>query len=904
MASGDAVQVAVRVRPLSANEESQGSEACVDVVDASVLLAEKQFDFDAALPATTQQVHSSWVAVGVFSTLVAPMISQFFDGYNATVLAYGQTGSGKTYTMGNDFASSVAPTERGVIPRVIENVFDRVSASSNPHHFVLKLSYLEILNGEIHDLLTRPSLATPQPTSTGLSVRGDGDRGIVVAGLSEHVVDSTDQAADLLHSGALHRATASTSMNAQSSRSHAICTILMEHHGVSAAEGGTETRFSKFHLVDLAGSERVRRTNAEGARFKEGVNINRGLLVLGNVINALCERSRTNSLTAHIPYRDSKLTRLLQDSLGGNSKTLMIACISPADVNYEETSNTLRYASRTRNIENQAVINKERSAENEVIYLKQQLEIVQLQLLQQTQGIACGPVRIGDPHSGSGMSTLEEENCKLREELLLANSAKAKWEKIADELANKNKRVDRESKLGPSRPIHMSTPTKKAVAGIGSQSDKGDRGIKSSHQSRLEQLKKFQSHKGKSVNTKETPAVKRRTDGTVAPNKRSRTLMSPSTNTADIGSKSLSARRVSVLPSPGKKGVAGGSGVQSMEAIIKLLRQVMASHDAIFTAKEAVRSNVAGRKALALEIARLEALSSEENAENLARLQDDLHNKTACIRVLQRKLASVEKNVSLPSELFPVKVDTCHALIHHLILTLVESKEECMALLNCRLELDAANTKFVAAQDSHSKLQVKLREVMKELQVMQDQATKKKAAKKRKKRESYETMETLFSSSDEDEDNSGADSDYVDDEDRRQRRIKRKRGYSTPGSKVSKNVDVMDEIDKLLETSAASCCSCHGKCVTKACACKSQSRVCSDECSCNSEKCRNRTGGEAPGDTPSFNLHENDEPTDLIGNALTPSTPERRPIDVSASEAFVTAVPEVVAPVTIDLMSP
>ncbi|EGZ29983.1 hypothetical protein PHYSODRAFT_310092 [Phytophthora sojae] len=293
------------------------------------------------------------------------MIDQFFDGYNATVFAYGQTGSGKTYTMGNEFAASVAPAERGVIPRVIDQVFERVKGSANPGHFVVKLSYLEILNEEIHDLLAKSSPDAPIVSTSGLSVRGDSDRGIIVSGLSEHLVNSVNEAGDLLRSGALARATASTSMNAQSSRSHAICTLTMEHHEVSAPEGGTETRFSKFHLVDLAGSERVRRTNSEGARFKEGVNINRGLLTLGNVINALCERSRTSSTTTHVPYRDSKLTRLLQDSLGGNSKTLMIACVSPADVNYEETSNTLRYASRAQSIENQAVINKERSAENE-----------------------------------------------------------------------------------------------------------------------------------------------------------------------------------------------------------------------------------------------------------------------------------------------------------------------------------------------------------------------------------------------------------------------------------------------------------------------------------------------------------------------------------------------------------
>ncbi|KAE9209599.1 hypothetical protein PF004_g16421 [Phytophthora fragariae] len=401
----NAVQVAMRVRPLSVNEAAQGSESCVDVVNSSVLLADKQLDFDAAFAASTQQE-------SVFSALVSPMIDQIFDGYNATVFAYGQTGSGKTYTMGNEFAARVGPAERGVIPRVIDTVFQRVQASSNPEHFVVKLSYLEILNEEVRDLLAS-SADTPMFSSSGLSVRGDSDRGIVVSGLSEHIVSSVSEAGDLLRSGALARATASTSMNAQSSRSHAICTLTMEHHEVSAPEGGTETR----------------------ARFKEGVNINRGLLALGNVINALCERSRASS-AIHIPYRDSKLTRLLQDSLGGNSTTLMIACISPADVNYEETFNTLRYASRARSIENQAVINKERSAENEVVYLKQQLEIMKLQLLQQNTSTV---VLDGKEKSVSCIDSLVEENRKLKEALVLANSAKDKWKAIADESEDKKK---------------------------------------------------------------------------------------------------------------------------------------------------------------------------------------------------------------------------------------------------------------------------------------------------------------------------------------------------------------------------------------------------------------------------------------------------------------------------------
>ncbi|KAG1711623.1 hypothetical protein DVH05_008870 [Phytophthora capsici] len=740
------------------------------------------------------------------------MLDKFFDGYNATVFAYGQTGSGKTYTMGNEFNANVASTELGIIPRVIEKIFKRVTSSPNPQHFLIKVSYLEILNEEIHDLLAQPTPESLQ-VSTGLSIRGDGDRGIVVVGLSEHTVDSTEQAGELLRAGALARATASTGMNAQSSRSHAICTIAMEHHDVRTVEGGTETRFSKFHLVDLAGSERVRRTNSEGARFKEGVNINRGLLALGNVINALCERRRTSSSTSHTPYRDSKLTRLLQDSLGGNSKTLMIACVSPADVNYEETSNTLRYASRARNIENQAVINKERSAENEVLYLKQQVKILQLQLLQQTQDKESGRIKAG----GHRPINVEQDN-RRHKELRGATDTRGKK---ASELVDNNKDVNGETKALTDNLPSISTPK-------ANENGKGDMAL-----SRLEQLRIFQSQKLKSINTKANPAVNRRTDGTTVPSKRSRTLMPPTT--PDIRRTSSSVR------TPDTKGTIE-SNAFSIATTTKLLQQVMASREAISSAKEAVQTNVADRKALAIAISRFKALPSIESAETLAKLQDELRKKTDSIRILQQQLASIEETMSLPSGLFPTRIEICHDLIRHLIQALVESKEECT---NCQVELKASNEQ--------------IEKLTKELQ---KQTTKRKAAKKRKQRQSYETMETLFSSSDEEEDNS-ADSDYVDEEDRRARRTKRKRGASIP----SNGGDPMDEINELLETSAATCCSCHGKCATKACVCKSQSRICSKECSCNSQKCQNQGNAAPPADGDSTSeSQKNGETTDeMVG---------------------------------------
>ncbi|KAF1328891.1 Kinesin family member 4 isoform 2 putati, partial [Globisporangium splendens] len=434
------IQVAVRVRPLSANEQVQGSEPCVSVAGSHVLLGGdtgKQFEFDAVFPVDVEQQF-------VYESLIAPLLDRFFDGYNATVFTYGQTGSGKTFTMGNEFKLSVASADRGIVPRVMDDIFRTVVNAPESKNIIVKVSYLEILNEEIYDLLSDASNNGSASASAGLAVRDEGKRGIVVTGLSEHQVESITEVASLLQAGALQRATASTTMNAQSSRSHAICTLTMEQH--DTVNEGVEARYSKFHLVDLAGSERAKRTNAEGARFKEGVNINRGLLSLGNVINALSGRSRTNSSSIHIPYRDSKLTRLLQDSLGGNSKTLMIACVSPADINFEETSNTLRYASRARNIENKAVVNKEMSATNEVSYLKQQVELLQLQLLQQSkQQMQRRCVTVSE-ESNVDRGDLETELQKWKEvartreeELRIVMSAREKWKKVADELMTKKK---------------------------------------------------------------------------------------------------------------------------------------------------------------------------------------------------------------------------------------------------------------------------------------------------------------------------------------------------------------------------------------------------------------------------------------------------------------------------------
>eukprot|EP00668_Euglena_longa_P015698 GGOE01019828.1.p1 GENE.GGOE01019828.1~~GGOE01019828.1.p1 ORF type:complete len:1054 (-),score=372.77 GGOE01019828.1:389-3259(-) len=270
-----------------------------------------------------------------------------------------------------------APADPGIVSRVVDAVFARMAAQlgAGDVQFTVKVSYLEIHNEAIRDLLH------PLTHPRSIHIREDGQGGILVMGVQEVLVERRAEVCELLESGNVQRSTAATLMNDTSSRSHSIFTLTMEQRyrqpdGSSAPENFI---LSKFHLVDLAGSERVKKTGATGARLKESVTINGGLLALGNVISCLGDTQRKTP-TSHVPYRDSKLTRLLQDSLGGNSRTLMLACISPADSSLEETLNTLRYANRARNIRNTPVVNRDPHAAL-IASLRGELEACKLLLL-------------------------------------------------------------------------------------------------------------------------------------------------------------------------------------------------------------------------------------------------------------------------------------------------------------------------------------------------------------------------------------------------------------------------------------------------------------------------------------------------------------------------------------------
>uniref|UniRef100_A0A6Q2XWA4 Kinesin motor domain-containing protein n=1 Tax=Esox lucius TaxID=8010 RepID=A0A6Q2XWA4_ESOLU len=351
------VRVALRCRPLVTKEINEGCQTCLTFVPGEpqvIVGTEKAFTYDYVYDPASEQEE-------VFNSAVLPLLCGLFKGYHATVLAYGQTGSGKTFSMGGTYTSAQEnePTV-GVIPRVVKWIFQEMEKRTDCE-FSLSVSYLEIYNEDILDLLC-PSVSKDKPSA--INIREDPKEGIKIIGLIEKEVFSAQEMVGCLELGNSARTVGSTAMNAASSRSHAIFTITLEQRrGVDKSNV-----VSKLHLVDLAGSERQKKTKAEGDRLKEGISINRGLLSLGNVISALGDESKKGSF---VPYRDSKLTRLLQDSLGGNSHTLMIACVSPADSNIEETLNTLRYADRARKIKNKPVVNVDPQAA-EMKRLKQQ----------------------------------------------------------------------------------------------------------------------------------------------------------------------------------------------------------------------------------------------------------------------------------------------------------------------------------------------------------------------------------------------------------------------------------------------------------------------------------------------------------------------------------------------------
>ncbi|XP_006354853.1 kinesin-like protein FRA1 isoform X2 [Solanum tuberosum] len=416
------VKVAVHIRPLIGDEKLQGCKDCVSVVHGKpqVQIGTHSFTFDHVYGSTASP------STAMYQECVAPLVDGLFQGYNATVLAYGQTGSGKTYTMGTGFKDGF---QTGLIPLVMNSLFNKIETSKNQAEFQLHVSFIEIHKEEVRDLLDSVSVNKSEtanghngkvniPGKPPIQIRESSNGVITLAGSTERSVRTLKEMADCLEQGSLSRATGSTNMNNQSSRSHAIFTITMEQMRKTGSNDGNsnecmteEYLCAKLHLVDLAGSERAKRTGSDGLRFKEGVHINRGLLALGNVISALGDEKKRKE-GVHVPYRDSKLTRLLQDSLGGNSRTVMIACISPADINAEETLNTLKYANRARNIQNKPVINRD-PVSSEMLKMRQQLEFLQAELCARGGGASSDEIQVLKDR----ISWLEANNEELSREL-------------------------------------------------------------------------------------------------------------------------------------------------------------------------------------------------------------------------------------------------------------------------------------------------------------------------------------------------------------------------------------------------------------------------------------------------------------------------------------------------------
>ncbi|XP_049881981.1 kinesin-like protein KIF13B isoform X2 [Pectinophora gossypiella] len=418
--ASDKIKVAVRVRPFNRREIELGTQCVVEMEHQQTVLQYPQsshdkerkqpktfafdhcfFSLDPGLPHFASQKT-------VFECLGRDILDNAFDGYNACIFAYGQTGSGKSYTM----MGSPGADEGGIIPRLCNALFERIAKQQSPPALTYKVevSYMEIYNERVHDLL--------DPERRSLRVREHAVLGPYVDGLSQLAVTSFNDIDNLMTEGNKSRTVAATNMNSESSRSHAVFSVVLTQTLTDTATGVTGEKVARLSLVDLAGSERAVKTGAVGDRLKEGSNINKSLTTLGLVISKLADQaSGKSNKDKFVPYRDSVLTWLLKDNLGGNSKTVMVATISPAADNYEETLSTLRYADRAKRIVNHAVVNEDPNARI-IRELRQEVEALK-EMLKYATGSPVGD----DVHEKLAQSEhLMKEMSRTWEEKLLVTS--------------------------------------------------------------------------------------------------------------------------------------------------------------------------------------------------------------------------------------------------------------------------------------------------------------------------------------------------------------------------------------------------------------------------------------------------------------------------------------------------
>ncbi|XP_043978880.1 kinesin-like protein KIF1B isoform X4 [Gambusia affinis] len=412
--SGASVKVAVRVRPFNSRETGKESKCIIQMQGNTTTILNpkapkepaKTFSFDYSYWSHTTPEDPCFASQNrVYNDIGKEMLEHAFEGYNVCIFAYGQTGAGKSYTM----MGKQEEGQEGIIPMLCEDLFEKINEDCNKEElsYSVEVSYMEIYCERVRDLLN--------PKNKGnLRVREHPLLGPYVEDLSKLAVTSYTDIADLMDAGNKARTVAATNMNETSSRSHAVFTIVFTQKKHDSETDLTTEKVSKISLVDLAGSERADSTGAKGTRLKEGANINKSLTTLGKVISALAEVSKKKKKSDFIPYRDSVLTWLLRENLGGNSRTAMVAALSPADINYDETLSTLRYADRAKNIKCNAVINED---PNNKLVRELKDEVARLKELLRAQGL--GDILdidpMGDDYPGSGIKYLKDiQNNKNR----------------------------------------------------------------------------------------------------------------------------------------------------------------------------------------------------------------------------------------------------------------------------------------------------------------------------------------------------------------------------------------------------------------------------------------------------------------------------------------------------------
>ncbi|XP_068939507.1 kinesin-like protein KIF1A isoform X14 [Petaurus breviceps papuanus] len=484
--AGASVKVAVRVRPFNSREMSRDSKCIIQMTGSTTTIVNpkqpketpKSFSFDYSYWSHTTPEDINYASQKqVYQDIGEEMLQHAFEGYNVCIFAYGQTGAGKSYTM----MGKQEKDQQGIIPQLCEDLFSRINDTTNDNmSYSVEVSYMEIYCERVRDLLN--------PKNKGnLRVREHPLMGPYVEDLSKLAVTSYNDIQDLMDSGNKARTVAATNMNETSSRSHAVFNIIFTQKRHDAETDITTEKVSKISLVDLAGSERADSTGAKGTRLKEGANINKSLTTLGKVISALAEmdsgpnKNKKKKKTDFIPYRDSVLTWLLRENLGGNSRTAMVAALSPADINYDETLSTLRYADRAKQIRCNAVINED---PNNKLIRELKDEVARLRDLLYAQGLGDiidmtnALVGMSPSSSLSALSSRAASVSSLHERMLFAPGSEEAIERLKETekiIAELNETW--EEKLRRTEAIRMEREALLAEMGVAMREDGGTLGV-------------------------------------------------------------------------------------------------------------------------------------------------------------------------------------------------------------------------------------------------------------------------------------------------------------------------------------------------------------------------------------------------------------------------------------------